>query len=432
MNRKALAVLGNLLLSLLLATALMLVVLFAVSFYQVNADRFSILPIVAFARGWEKFWVWVYLAADAGYLIILGLLFLELSLFLARTIATLVVKAAAAIKGDDPARLVAIIRKVSLATPIRALRIDTPTRAIVAYVALLVLVLGSGWVAKQVLERNDSLVYRSIVVENLESDLLTVDATDEIAAGDAYDIVVSAGVGNVHLYAVADAVEIKVYFLYDDPAQKDGLIRTVDVEANRIDVAFADAATAYERYVDPLPGAVEIYVPATLPIADVEVTLSHYGNLTVEYLDFASLRATVAAGAISLTAADLMVGDVDLTSDAGSVSVKTDACASMSLTLSGGAGATVSAGTVTGPFSADLGAGSYLLAYSTTAAAIDVVATDADVELRETYAPDAAFALTGGSLLYVNGDAAYAYASLTIDQSGTDVTLRGVPDDQNG
>ncbi|MFA5006508.1 MAG: hypothetical protein WC509_03460 [Candidatus Izemoplasmatales bacterium] len=432
MNKTTLVMIRNLLIAVVLALLLGLIVLFAVSFFQVNAERFSILPIVAFAHGWEKFWVWIYLAADAGYLLVLGLLFLELSLFLVRLIGTLIVRGVAAVRGNDPAPLVAAVRKLSLATPIRALGINTPTKSIVAYVALIVVVLGSGWVAKKVLEGNDSLVYRSIVVENLESDELVVDVTDDIANGDAYDVVVTAGVGNVHLYAVSDTTEIKVYFLYDTAAQKDTLVWSVDPASNRIDVAFAHGETGYVRYADPLPGAVEIYVPKTLPIADVTVNLAAYGNLTIEYLGFESLSADVAAGRIGLTAADVSVGDVTLVSRGGEIAVKADGCDSLSLTLSDGAQATVTAGTVQGTLQADLQAGTSLLAYSTAAARLDVEGAGADVELRELYAPIVAIRLSGGSLLYSNGDKDYVHADWSLETDGTDVSLRGVPDDQNG
>ncbi|MDP3130709.1 MAG: hypothetical protein Q8N15_05175, partial [Bacillota bacterium] len=224
MKGNFLLVLKNLILVSILAIILGIVVLFAISFFQVNAVRFSILPIVAFARGWEKLWVWIYLAADAGYLLILGLLFLELSLFLARTIVILSAKALAAVRGTDPEHLIKIVKKISLVTPIKKLGVNTPTKSIIAYVAVMLLVLGGGWVAKQILDANESLVYRSIIVKNLESDELVVDVEADIEADETFAIDIAAGVGNVHIYAVSDTTEVTAYFLYDTTAERESLV----------------------------------------------------------------------------------------------------------------------------------------------------------------------------------------------------------------
>lgn len=426
-------VLRNLLVVTVLAIVLGIVVLFSISFFQVNAVRFEILPIVAFARGWEKLWVWIYLSADAGYLLILGLLFLELSLFLARTIVTLSVKALSAVKGSDPDRIVAIVRKISLSTPIKKLGVNTPTKSIIAYVAVMLLVLGGGWVAKQVLDGNDSLVYRSIIVKNLESDELKVDLAIDIEADETFAIDIGAGVGNVHIYSVSDTTEVTAYFLYDTDAERESLVWSVDAATNVISVRFSETADGYVKYVDPLPGSVELYLPETLSIGAITVQLSHYGNLTIEYLSYASLVAGVASGTISLTAADRTIGDVVLTSYGGEVAVKVDACASLNVTLTGGADASLTAGTVEGQVMISaIGGGHDVIAYSTTAASVILSADGVNAELREVYAPEIHLEVVSARVLFVNGDSAYAYGVVTVSQFDSTVTLRGVPDDQNG
>ncbi|HAQ57222.1 MAG TPA: hypothetical protein DCR44_07515 [Acholeplasmatales bacterium] len=433
MKGNFLLVLKNLILVSILAIILGIVVLFAISFFQVNAVRFSILPIVAFARGWEKLWVWIYLAADAGYLLILGLLFLELSLFLARTIVILSAKALAAVRGTDPERLIKIVKKISLVTPIKKLGVNTPTKSIIAYVAVMLLVLGGGWVAKQILDANESLVYRSIIVKNLESDELVVDVEADIEADETFAIDIAAGVGNVHIYSVSDTTEVTAYFLYDTTTERESLVWSVDADTNVISVRFSETADAYVKYVDPLPGSIELYLPSTLTIGAITVDLAHYGNLTIEYLSFATLVADVAQGTISLSAADRTIGDVLLASRGGVITVKVDACASIQLTLFDHADANLTAGAVTGSLSIVAnGEDHEVLVYSSVAAIVSISGSDAQVEVREVYAPDIRIEVVSSRILYVNGDKAYAYGSVTVVQDTSEITLRGVPDDTNG
>jgi|GEM_PF-1426031 len=431
--KKALVLVRSLLFVFLLALGLVLELVLAVSFLQANGDAFSIMPIVEHARAWEKVWMWIYLSSDAGYLAILAILFLELTLFLLRTMVVSAIRAIATISGRDPAPAVARVRKVSLATVFRKIGVDSAKKGIIVYVILLALVLGSGWIAKKVLDANDSLVYRSYVVKNLYSDELIADLASDIEDGDVYDIRVAAGVGNVHLYAVADATEAKLYFLYDEETEPDGLSWSVDPVANRIDVAFNEDADGYERYVDPVPPAIEIYLPADLDVGSVTVDVTGQGDLTVEYLVFQTLDADVAGGTVSVTAARIVVGDVDVTSRGGAVSARIDSCGTAAFTLLDGASASLSVGTAEGNLTVSAASESRVYVYASNAAALDVDAgPGCDLEFREVYAVTGTIDMDGGTLLYVNGDRSYEYGPFTITAPTTDRTLKGVPDDQNG
>ncbi|MFH0993252.1 MAG: hypothetical protein V1761_02760 [bacterium] len=433
MKNKAFAIIGSFFLVLVLAVLLALELIFAVSYAQANVDVFTIAPIVAFAAGWERFWVWIYLAADAAYYCILLLIFLELALFLTRTIATTATKVLSGLSGRDPGPIVAKIKKVSLLTIFKWIRLNNVKRGLIAYFGVMLLVFGSGWVAKKVLAANESLVYRSMVTINLESEEQIYDASDELSADDMYDITITANVGNVHIYAVSDETDIKMYFLYDVAAQRENLVWTIDPETNRIDVTFNTTATDYVLYADPVPPAVEIYLPEDLAIGSIAITLSVYGNLTMQYADFDLLDADVAGGKINLATKDIVVGDILLASHGGRIDADVDDCDSVTIFLTGGATADVTFKSIATALAITAATDSDLYLYSTQADTITIgAASGSNLELREVYATDVEILLADADLVYVNGARNYVYVSFNITAVGGSVTTRGVPDDTNG
>ena len=433
MKNKALRIIGSFLLVVLLAVLLTLVLIFSVSYARANTDVFTIGSIVAFASGWEKFWVWIYLAADAAYYCILLMIFFELSLFLARMIAITAVKVLSGLSQRDPDPIIAIIKKVSLLTLFKWIRLNNIKRGLIAYFAVMLLVFGSGWVAKKVLAANDSLVYRSMVAINLESEEQIYDASTDILADDTFDIQITANVGNVHIYAVSDETEIKMYFLYDVASQRENLVWTIDPETNLIVVTFNQTVTDYVVYADPVPPAVEIYLPDTLAVGSIDVTLSVYGNLTMRYLDFERLDADVAGGEINLTAKDIVVGDIILASRGGRISADVEDCENVTVFLTGGAEADFTFKSISEALAITAAADSDLYLYATQAASITIGAASGSIlELRELYAPDIEILLSDADLVFVNGVRGYGYDTFVITAVGGSVTTRGVPDDTNG
>lgn len=427
-----LILLKSALLELLIAAALAILVLFSVFFLSANTAVFTDFSILAYSAGAARFWLALYLGSDAGFLVVFALFLLEIGLLCLRGFARVGAKAYEEWSGKDASNAVTLIKKFSLLQVFKFLGVNTRTKAVIVYAAVIALLLVPGWIAKAVLKGQEDLVYRSHAdYVHLESEDNALDFTAAISAGTDYDIVITANVGMVHLYT-GDADSFgHVYFLYDTQTQKDAFVLTNDAVDGVLTVAFGPEAD-YERYVDPVLSSVEIFLPSNLPIGSVTVTIGAEGFLTVQYLDFASFSADVTGTDVSFIAQEKEVGSIDLVCTGGNLDFAVGTADSLRLELDG----TQVRGTATtlkGNLDARLANGAYLYLYRTASATLAVDSADSSLEFREVYAPAIDIAAAGGRVFLANSQKDYAYSAFALEATdGCVVTAQGVPYDPQG
>lgn len=428
-TQKLSILLMTLLMEILFTALLTVIIVVIVGYVSVNIVFFDNFSIVGFANGWERFWIFLYFLSDVLYFVLLSLIFFEAALFAVRQIFIRAIKAIEKIQDKDFEKAQTVIKSVSLVTMFKWMKIDTMKRSIITYLIVIALVLGSGWLSKAVLKANDSPVYRAYEVLNLYTDDTIYDFTDELTAEQTYDITITSGVGNIHIYSVANSNEAKFYYLYDTEAQLTAYDLIVDKETDTITVHINEDQTLYERYVDPVLPSLEIYLPSSIHIGTITVDIAYYGALTMEYLAFAALKVDAKNADLSIKAQELTVGTIDIRQTNGNLILNVDDAESVTLDLD-----TIDASIRLADIAMamDLTANkTNIFLYQTVAASIDITATDSQLELREVVSEDTSIDLLRSDLLYVN-TSGENQSIATIHSIDSVMTLRGVENAAEG
>jgi hypothetical protein len=428
-TQKISILLMTLLMEILFTALLTVIIVVIVGYVSVNIVFFDNFSIVGFANGWERFWIFLYFLSDVLYFVLLSLIFFEAALFAVRQIFIRAIKAIEKIQDKDFEKAQTVIKSVSLVTMFKWMKIDTMKRSIITYLIVIALVLGSGWLSKAVLKANDSPVYRAYEVLNLYSDDTIYDFTDELSDEQTYDITISSGVGNIHIYTVANSNEAKFYYLYDTEAQLTAYDLSVDKETDTITILINEDQTAYERYVDPVLPSLEIYLPSSIHIGTITVDIASYGALTMEYLAFAALKVDAKNADLSIKAQDLSVGSIDISQTNGNLILNVDDAESVTLDLDT-IDASIRLADIAMAMALTVNKANIFL-YQTVAAGIDITATDSQLELREVVSGDTSIDLLRSNLLYVN-TSGENQSIATIHSIDSVMTLRGVENAAEG
>ncbi len=393
----------------------------------VNLETFTNLSLVNYAVGWEKFWVFVFYFSDLMFYFIISLIFIELILFVLRRMILRGIKAVETIKAVEFPKAIEIVKSISLISVFKAIRINTPKRSIIAYVILMAVVFGSGWISKTVLKAYDSLVYRSYKIINLHSDEQIIDFQDELTDDQRYDIIINTDVANIHLYTVSNTTEAKFYFLYDTETQKSAYSINVDQESNQIIIDLDQSLTNYEKYVDPVLPSIEIYLPSTIKIDLIDVSILTYGSLTMEYVTFGDLKVDSHNADLSITGEGVRVNTIDITQYKGDLQLIIDHSDDVVLDLDK-VDASVRLNLVENTLNVTT-VDTELFMYQTDATAIMVTAIDSSLEFREVIGDDILIDIDTCELLYVNTSGKNPTVATIVSKNSV-TTLRGVINDQ--
>lgn len=421
------AIIVNFLIILVLTALLVLGIIFMVGYMEVNAGTFGQLSLVNFANGYEKIWVFVFYFSDVLFYIIISLLFFEMVLMILRTMIIRGIKTIEMIKKNDLKTIIDKVKIVSLISIFRAMKINTPKRGIIAYAVVMVLVFGSGWVAKTVLNSYDSLVYRSDKIINLYSDEKIVDFANEMTDTDLYDIIIDSDIVNVHIYSVANTNKAKFYYLYDTDEQKAAYTMTIDHELNQIHVVLNQNQDGYEKYVDPVLPSVEMYLPGLLKIDQVDINISIYGSVSMEYVTFSDLILETNLADISVKGEGMMVDSVTVKQKMGKLALTFDHIGNVDLTIEN-VDASLRLNQITSSLLID-SISSDIFLYQTTANTITIDAVDSELELREVLGQNATITVVNSKLLYVNTKSENP-AIVRINSENSELTTKGIKYDQ--
>lgn len=425
-------ILGALTLEILLIALLFLAGLFFFSYFEANLIVWENFSILAFAAGWDRFWMMLYLASDALLFVILIFLFLEVVLFLIRTAAKTVFKAVEKTLGASQDKALGIIKKISLLTLFRAMKINTVKKGIIAYVIVIALMLLSGWIPKQVLQSREALVYRTFETKNLFSKVDAPDFSAEIDSRMPFDVVIQGGVANVHLYQVSDTTEAKLYLLYDEERVLSDYSFTIDRENGRLTILVNQTQTSYEPYVDWVLPSVEVYLPDQLVIDDVQIDVQTHGSVAVDYLQFQSIDVSMKEGELYVRQTKdqaALIARIEAVN--AQVTLQFERVGELTLVLNG-TRANVRVKAIDHALTIDAIHESDLFMYQISAESIDARFADSIVQLREVYAPTILLDATNTSLTFVNGLSSYPYLTVDLTLVGGSASLRGLPDDAQG
>jgi len=419
------SILGTVLLELLFMLIVLLVGFIAYSYIVASKTVFSALAVIQYGSGWESFWLVIFFWSDLVFFIIVMLCFLELVLWLGRTAVKTVLRAQEKITGVSQEKAKNFFRKISFVTLFRLLGVRKITSGVILYFAVMVGVLGSGWVAKTVLKGTDSLVYRAHELINLESDVTLYDMSAEIESETPIHLFVTANVGVVHRYTVTDETEAKVYFLYDTAEQKADY--SLNYENHTFTIVFNDSVCTYEPYVDPVLPSLEIYLPRGVVIGNVEVTLCNFGYLTTEYFGFSTMNVVASHAQIAIKATAVSTGSLEIDAIDSKLNLTLQAASSATIKLQSST-ATMSLGAVSGTFDLEC-QGADVLLHSTTASNFTADVKQSKIELRELYATTVLITMEESDLLYYNSNSEYVFSSLELFSTGEEniLSIKGVP-----
>lgn len=432
MKRPYGALLGALLAEILLVTLILLSGLFAVSYFEANLIVWQNYALLQYASGADAFWMGLYLTSDVLLFVILVFLFAEVVLFLVRTAAKIVFKTVEKTMNAPQDKALAIVKKISLLSVFRLLKINTVKKGIIAYVAVIAVMLLSGWIPKAVLEQREALVFRTFETKNLHSKVDAPDFAAAIEAGTPYDVVIRAGVANVHLYQVSSTTEAKLYLLYDEERILADYVWTIDAQNGILEIEVNPTQTTYTPYVDMVLPSVEIYLPDLLVVKDVTIDIAVHGSVNVDYLAFETLDIAFRKGDLNIRQIkDHVAKSVVIEAWDAMMTVQFDRVESLDLNLIN-TRANIRARAIDHLLKIRATDGSDLFMYQISAETLEGSFADATVQLREIYAPTIDIEAVDTSLVYVNGLSSYPYLNVSIRQTGGEISLRGLPDDAQG
>ena len=416
----------SLLIEIVLAALLTLSIIFTIGYMRLNVGTFEQLSLVGYASGSEKIWVFIYYFSDILFYIIISLLFFELILMLLRGMVLRGIKTIEIARNLDLSSLTEKVKKVSLTSIFKAMKINTPKRSIIAYVLLMIIVFGSGWVAKVILNANDSFVYRSDKIINLYSDEVLVDLSGETNDSNQYKLIIDGDIVNLHLYTVSNTSEAKFYFLYDTIEQKSAYTLDINKETNEITINLNQNQESYLKYVDPVLPSIEIYLPNTLKIELIDVSIQTYGSMTMEYVTFKDLIIDSYNAELSIKGEVMMVNTVSITQQLGTLALTFDHVEKVDLSIED-VEATLRISQITDTFTIDSKSSDIFL-YQTTTQTMSLIGNNSDFELREVLGIEANINLTNSKLLYVNSNSQNP-AIVTISSIDSEITTKGVKND---
>ena len=420
---------GAFLLEILLVLGLVLLGLIAYYYASANTTVFSDWSIIAYGEGWEKFWLGLYLGSDIVFFIIVLICFLELCLWLGRTAIKLGIVTQEKMTGISHEIAKKNLGKISLLT---FLFLKGPSKlktGLILYFAVILGVLGFGWIGKTILKETDSLVYRAHELINLESETSTFDLEEEIENDTPVDVSVTTNVGVVHLYSVSDVTEANIYYLYDTEVQRANF--SIVYENNIFTIVFHDEVAEYHRYVDPVLPSVEIYLPKNVHVDNVEVNIHNYGYFTTEYLALSSLKVQATNSQISIKSPPDVTGDFEIEATNSTLDITMTSANELKIRLEK-CSATMSFGAVAGGLDL-MSKDADILLHSTTPGNLTIISDTSKIELRELYSPTVLIEVEQTNLLYHNGNPDYSYSSFIITPTGEKnvFSLKGVPLDTN-
>ncbi|MBU1144717.1 MAG: hypothetical protein KJ971_02510 [Firmicutes bacterium] len=424
------AILLGVFLELILGVFMVIAIFLFYNYFGLNFELFQTLKVVSSGVGIEKLWLFLYLGSAVGFYILFCLIFFELVLFLLRTMIKVSLKAIEKIKNNSLEKYYTIQKRISLFTLFRVIKINTPKRGLIAYFVIIALVWGSGLLGKAILSQTQSYVFRSYEQLNLYSDETLVDFTSEIALEEPYQIQVTTGVGSVHLYQLTSETDLKIYYLYDTLLQKDSYSLEIDETLNLISISFNESITSYELYQDDVMPSVEIYLPATLLLDEIDVQILNVGNCTMEYVDANKLSLKINNGTATLTESENRINEFEIEAISSTLKMTIDEATNLVLTLDDTL-TNLRLYQVDETVLIDSSNGTDIFFYTSNMNSLQISAINSRIEMREVYTENIMVSIEDTTYIHINSNDSASMTVLSYIHINCQVTLKGVKYDQD-
>lgn len=409
----------------LLMIIIFFIVVFGSSYIQSNVYLFTDFAVLQHSSGMEKILMAIYLGCNALFMIFISLVLLELILFLGRSMVKSALSAYRKISLKSTDKVDHVIKQISLIALFKRMKINTPKRAIIAYVILIIMLFGVKIVAKQVMKASDTFVYRVYENIHLNTETGSHDFTSAILNEEEYTLQIDTSVGNIHLYQMKDETEANFVFLYDTAMQLSEYSISIDEENKTIEVSFNQSVLSYLEYVDPLRPQVELYLPEDLVLTNAEILIEVSGDVVVDYTGMDSLSVEVTDSEVSISAINRIINNIELNATSSKIRIQTKSLISSSIILHD-CEASFTFGEIFTTLDLQANANSTVKLYSLVVAQLLISSQDSDLELREVYADVIIAELENVVYQHLNGSVTRQPESYTIIQTNSTIVLRGV------
>jgi len=408
--------------------AVFFIVIFGFSYFQANLFLFTDFSVLSHSAGWDKFLMFIYLGCNALFMIFITLVVIELVLFLLRVMVKTILNTFRYLSLRTTDKADHIVKQISLITIFKKLKINTPKRAVITYIVLIVLLFGVKFVAQQIMKGSDTFVYRVYENLHLNTETQNYEFADAIAAGDEYTLNVFTSVGNIHLYQMKNQTTANFVYLYDTSLQLLHYDYTIDEVNKTITIDFNEGLLSYLEYSDVLRPQVEIYLPEGLILSEVNLTVSVSGDVVVDYTGMDSLTIVAQDSEIYVSAISSVIDNLSISAISSKLRIQTNSLNQAYFNLDDSE-ATLTLGDVYNQLEIVTSNNSNLYLYNLDVTDLNISSSDSFLELREVYGTTITVHLVNDTYEHLNGSVTKQPDSYFIYQTNSSVELRGVESD---
>lgn len=415
----------------LLSALLFIVLIFSFSYVTTNLYAFTDLKILAYGNGAEVFWMALYLGTNTLFTLVVFLVLLEIALFTLRMMAKVALNTIAKVTGKENLKIDSFFKNLSIIALLKKIKIDNRKRAIIAYLVLMVLIFGVKFVVKSILSTTESDLYRVYENISLYHDTYTENLTDELEEGGQYTLLINTSVGNIHLYTMSESTDMELLYYYDTLGQKCTLDYTIDKETNTILVSFNESVDSYTPYVDDLLPQVEIYLPESLSIQLVEVHVTNYGTVAMEYFSALELTLFVNHTNVNIDLPNNSIDTYYIEAKDSSIRINTNDTKYFDL-LADNCSANITLGDVQQTANFHLENESSFYLYQTIGYNMNFFSKNSILDIREVYSTNLTIDTQNDDFTYLNGSPSNQPDTISVIIDGSKMNVKGLTYDSEG
>ncbi|MGD9909628.1 MAG: hypothetical protein AB7U79_03365 [Candidatus Izemoplasmatales bacterium] len=415
----------------LLSVLLFIVLIFSFSYVTTNLYAFTDLGILTYGSGAEVLWMALYLGTNSLFTLVIILVLLEIALFTLRMMAKVALNTISKVTGKENLKIDTFFKNLSIIALIKKIKIDNRKRAIIAYLVLMVLIFGVKLVTKSILSTTESNLYRVYENISLYHDTYTESLTDELDEGSGYTLIVNTSVGNIHLYTMSETTDMEVIYYYDTLLQKCTLDYQIDKDTNTIQINFNQAITTYEKYVDDLLPQIELYLPETLPINNVEVHVENYGTVAMEYFSATELNLFVNHANVNIDLPNNTIDSYYIEAQNSTIRINTNDTLYFDL-IANHSTANITLGDVKQTANFHLENESSFYLYQAIGYNLNFVSNNSILDIREVYATNLTIDTQNDDFTYLNGSPSNQPDSISVIIDGSKMNVKGLTYDSEG
>ena len=415
----------------LLSVLLFIVLIFSFSYISTNLYVFTDLSILTYGSGFETIWMGLYLGTNTLFTLVIFLVLLEIGLFTLRMMAKVALNTITKVTGKENPKIDLFFKNLSLVALLKKMKFNNHKRVIITYLVLMLLIFGVNFVTKTILNTNESPLYRVYENISLYHDTYSEDFTEELSEGNDYSLSIHTSVGNVHLYTMQETSDVQIIYYYDTLDQKYTLNYSIDKDSNIINVEFNQNILTYQPYEDDLLPQIEIYLPESLSILNVEITVTNYGTVAMEYFNATNLVLNVNHANVNIDLANDQIDHYQIEANNSTIRVNTKYTKTFEV-IASNSSMNISLGDVESEAPVIIGNQSTLYFYQTILLNMNISSSFSTVDIREVYAENVMISTIQDDFTYLNGTPSNQPSSISVTVDGSEMNVKGITYDSEG